>query len=112
MTARGIWPYIARLPLAARIGLSALTLAALAYWLLWSALLFMFRCGDTCSGDPAAYERWQYAGQLAVVVASVVLGLAGLVLVIRPSRSPTPFLAAAAAGGLVWVFWVLVVGGF
>lgn len=93
--------------MAARVGLTVLGLLAMGPWLMTSLFLFVFRCDDTCSGNVAQSGRWLYTGQLLLTLPCVAAGLVGLVLMFVRSRwSPTPFLVAAAAGGVIWLIWV------
>lgn len=95
----------------ARVFVSLVAAAGLAYLLLLSGLLALIKCGDTCGGHDT--EHWRWTAQLVLAAVASVLGLAALALGFTSrTRAYRALLAVSVACVLSWLVWVVGLGEF
>lgn len=104
-TTREPWRYVVR-------GLVSIgLLVALGYWAIFSLVLAVFRCDDTCArGDDV--EHWWWTAQFILAAAGCVVGIAALAYGFSTRRRGAYRVLRFVSLGIAmtWAIWVFGIG--
>jgi hypothetical protein len=92
-------------------GVTLLAVGVIGLWLLFSLILWGFRCDENCGVGDA--ESWRWTGQFVLAALGGSLGIAGLASGFTSRwRMSLLLLGLSAVCALYWITWVLGSGTF
>jgi len=96
-----------------RVLMSLAAVAGLGYWVLFSFVLALIQCGDTCDGADASAGHWRWTAQFMIAAVGAVSGVIASVLGFTSrARMYRRFLLVSLGCVLAWLAWVLGFGAF